>query len=281
MDTKFSSKWWAHPQVEAAPAELKLAGAWMRTNDQVTLFGYAAVTPKRFAYETGLPPEDMARAIEALPDWFTRATGGYFMPGYIGEQIGRGEALVRNLVCKPMLRALVGLGDPSVSALVTEAYPELIDALKVLSLPKPLASPPGGEEKSREEQSRAEQRRAEGEGVGEGGVRVPPARPPSAHAEEGPRMRQLNPILARADTVPWSDAELAALRASGLLGVHELDFIDQVSRLAAFYRAKIPREMAERFRKRTSMLTLLRNWPGELDKANTWAREQPAAPAIV
>jgi hypothetical protein len=290
MDTKISSAYWAHRQVEAAPPEIKFAGLWMLTNSRVMLFGYAEVTPERFAFETGLPKEGLARAIEALSEHFIRTARGYFIPNFIGQQIGRGDPLLANYVCKPLVRALVALHDEEISALVLKFYPELEVALKIISSPKPLPSPSQGEEQSRVEQSRAEQSRDQGKGSGErdgpppsssNGRRPPPIRrrtsgqlPESQPEPKRGRMLTLNQIFRRPPTDLWSEPEQLALEASGLLGLHELDFTDAAETVRAFYHAPIPREMEARFRKRTTIEQLLTHWGGELDKARTWSRER-------
>lgn len=88
------------------------------------------------------------------------------------------------------------------------------------------------------------------------------------------RMLQLNAIFRRPPSDAWSAGELAALEASGLLAMAELDFVDAAETLRAFYHANIPREMEKRFWKRTTLDKLLENLGGELDKARAWAREQ-------
>lgn len=283
MDTKISSAYWAHREVESADPQIKLAGLWMRTNDRLTLFGYAEVTPERFAFETGLPKETLARAIEALAEWFTSTPKGYFVPGFIGEQIGRGDALLNNNVCKGLVRALTALHDANISALVLQHYPELEAALKVISSPKPLPTPPGGvrEERRGEEPSRAERSGDQGGAGGRtrrgqrgtsatNGATLPAQMP----APMRDRVLQLNPIFKREPTDAWAASDLAALEASGLLQLAELDFIDQCETVRAFYAAKIPREMETRFAKRTTIQRLLLEWSGELDKGRTWARAQ-------
>jgi len=289
MDTKFSSDYWSHPQVEAAPLEVKLAGAWMRTNDRLTLCGYAAVTPQRFAFETGLPETWFSRAIEALNEWFIRAPRGYFVPGYIGEQIGRGDSLLANNMCKGLLRGLAALHDHIISALVVAAYPELEDAIKVTSNLNPLSSPPGGVREERR-----------GVRVGGAGGRefeapilalepVPAAPAPRARTRkpapgsrlpaEQPeptrsRMLALNAIFRREPTTAWSAADVRALEDSDLLRVAELDFVETCETVRAFYGAKISRDSAPQFWRRTTLQTLLNNWAGELDKARAWARDR-------
>lgn len=284
MDTKFSSDYWSHPQVEAAPLEARYAGAWMRTNDRVTLFGYAAVTPRKFAFETGLDPTWFDRAIEALAEWFVRAPGGYFMPGFIGEQIGRGAKLVDNNVGKASARAIVALNQPEISALVLRYYPELQILLDHPSTTKPFPTPCQG---GRAEQSRTEQSGAE-QGIGVQGKGFAPAAPaaprkpkkpgsrlPSEQPEPiGGRMLALNAIFRREPATAWSAADVRALEDSGLLALAELDFIDACEAVRAFYAAKIPREIENRFWRRTTLQTLLNNWAGELDKARAWTRDR-------
>ncbi|MCM2304075.1 MAG: hypothetical protein NDJ72_05190 [Elusimicrobia bacterium] len=98
---------------------------------------------------------------------------------------------------------------------------------------------------------------------------------PSDQAEpKRGRMLALNAIFRRPPTDPWSGAEQAALAASGLLEMAELDFVDAAETVRAFYHAGIPREMESRFWRRTTLEKLLANWGGELDKARTWLRER-------
>lgn len=283
MDTKFSPHYWGHREVEPAPPEIKLAGAWMRTNSRVTLFGYVDVTPQRFAFETGLPAETLARACQALPDWFIALPKGYFMPDFIREQVGSGESLLCNNLCKPLLRALVALNDGEVSALVTKYYPELENVLNEAISTKPLASPHGGPEKRREERSRAEQsrteKRSEGDrGVGKEGSRagrhgpakaggvLPGEQPPDI----GGRMLAVAALKGRQASTPWTAKEFEAFTAARLDSCGADDFTSQLDVMRTYYAAKISRETD--FRRR-ELLTLLVNWPGELDKARLHNRE--------
>lgn len=288
MDTKFSSDYWSHPQVENAASDIKLAGAWMRTNDRLTLFGYAAVTAERFAFETGLPKETLARTLQALSEWFTTTPKGYFVPGHIGEQIGRNDSLLNNNICKGLLRGLEALHDAEISELVLTHYPELRIAMKVLPPSKPFTSPPAGvgEERRGEEQSSAERSGAEGGAGGNhrhpNGSHPPPAgrrradgaRTP-AHMAEPMRARvlELNLIFKRSAEDAWSQTDIAALDASGLLLLPESDFADQLAAVRTFYSAKIPHEMQIAFRRRTTLQKLLGEWSSELDKARQWVRD--------
>lgn len=99
----------------------------------------------------------------------------------------------------------------------------------------------------------------------------------TADAQEEPRrgrMLALNAIFRRVPTDLWSADDVEALEASGLLAMQELDFVDACETVRAFYHAEIPHEMAGQFWKRTTLLTLLRHWGGELDKARLWARKR-------
>ncbi len=87
-------------------------------------------------------------------------------------------------------------------------------------------------------------------------------------------MLSLNAIFRRPPTDAWSGAEQLALEASGLLAMAELDFVDACETVRAFYHANIPREIAARFWKRTTLDKLLENWGGEVDKARAWTRER-------
>lgn len=101
-------------------------------------------------------------------------------------------------------------------------------------------------------------------------AKLPSAFPETTHA----RMLAVNAIPAphpRGPEVAWSPGDCAALQASGLLELAELDFIDQCAAVGGFYAANIPREMQSRFWKRTTLQKLLGEWGGELDKARAWS----------
>lgn len=299
MQTKFPSHYWSHPQVEAASAEIKCAGAWLLTNERIGLCGHAAVTSARFAFETGLNPKLLARALEALSEWFTPTSDGYFIPGFIGQQIGRGDSLLSNNLCKSLVKGLERLHDPSVVALVVAHYPELKKALKVLFPPEGLITPSQGV-LATPEVEREREREGEGEREGESdrdrgaggrefklnghspaqsrssrtrrprpGARIPGEQPEPMQG----RMLALNAIFRRQAGTAWSESDVSALEHSGLLTLPEPDFLASCETVRAFYAAKIPREVERRFPRRTSLQTLLNNWAGELDKARLWSRE--------
>ena len=88
------------------------------------------------------------------------------------------------------------------------------------------------------------------------------------------RMLSLNGIFHRQSNTGWNENEVHALEASGLGELVELDFVDAVESVRAFYHADIPREKEGRYWRRTTLATLLNNWGGELDKARAWIRER-------
>lgn len=282
MDTKFSPDYWSHRQVEDASPEIKLAGAWMRTNSSLTLFGYAEVTPRRFAFETGLAPETLARACEALSEWFQALPKGYFAPNHIREQIGSGDSLLNNNVCKGLVRALVTLNDEQVTTLVLRYYPELEDALKVIGSAKGLPTPCQGvrAEKSREEQRGAEPEGGAGETTPAPKKRAKKAGAAALDAMPEPtraRMLRLNEIFRRQSGTRWSADELTELKASGLLELAAEEFAEQVQLVVDYHRADIPREMERQFWRRTVLVRVLRHWSETLDLARAWKRRSGGA----
>lgn len=94
------------------------------------------------------------------------------------------------------------------------------------------------------------------------------------------RMLALNrlSIANRRPRTMWDADEVEALKKSGLLELPPEDFAADLETVMAFYAADIPREMQTRFWRRTGLLTLLRHWPGELDRARLWARQHGPQP---
>lgn len=76
--------------------------------------------------------------------------------------------------------------------------------------------------------------------------------------------KRLAGIVHRKLTTRWSDKELAALKALG--DVPE----DDLKTLEAYYSANWPPQHGENIL-RTSLGTLLNNFPGEVDRAHAWA----------
>lgn len=101
---------------------------------------------------------------------------------------------------------------------------------------------------------------------------VPDAQPEPLRS----RMLALNrlPIANRRGSSKWDGDEVEALKASGLLDLSAEDFTADVEAMSRLYSARIPREMEVQFCRRTGLLTLLRHWSGELDKARRWQAQQ-------
>lgn len=87
-------------------------------------------------------------------------------------------------------------------------------------------------------------------------------------------MLALNAIFNRQPTTAWPAGEVAALEASGLLDLAELDFVDACEAVRSFYHANIPREIEKRLWRRTGLQQLLNDWAGQEDKARAWAKER-------
>lgn len=79
-----------------------------------------------------------------------------------------------------------------------------------------------------------------------------------------PTMIEVGKALGRKDTTLWTVAEAEALLA---LKPNP----DEIDTILEFYDAVIPPEKDWR---RRDLITLLNNWPGELDKARLWKSEQ-------
>lgn len=88
------------------------------------------------------------------------------------------------------------------------------------------------------------------------------------------RLLEVNALMARRDSTPWSAKEWAAFQAMGLDRLEAEAWTAQIGPLAAYYAA--PRDgwlrefwaakPGDDFRRR-DLLTLLHNWPGEVDRA--------------
>lgn len=286
MDTKISSTFWSDPDIEAAPAETKLAALWLLTNERIGLCGYAEVTPSRFAFETGALPEGLARALTVLAKSFPPCGKGYWARNFIGYQFGRENALARNNMRFPIVEELLGL-PAEVQALVLAEYPELKEAFDkasstALAHPSPTHVVGVRVGVGVREGTRVRARAGAGAGSPEGSMPARARRAKDAlalipEAEPEPakgRLLALNAIFRRQAATAWSAADVRALEASGLLKADPADFGDAVETVRAFYHAEIPREMERQFWRRTTLGILLNNWGGELDKARAWAQQR-------
>lgn len=282
MDTKISCEFWSDPDIEATTAEVKLAALWLLTNLRINLCGYAEVTPERFAFETALPKEALARAYEALPKSFVRVGKGYWAKNFVRRQIGHGPALVRNNMSGPIVEALRS-GPGELVEIMLTVYPELSELYGKVTkkaLAEGLPSPSQGE---RVGVGVGARERAGVEQGGAGGTVPPKTRAKSAKAgstrpadHPEPMRSRLVAVAAvmnrRPDSV-WNDAEKKAFGAAGLDTLDEVDFTEQVESMRRFYRAKISPAKERTFWKRSTLPILLNNWPSELDKARAWLRD--------
>lgn len=289
MDTKISSDFWSDPDIEAAAGETKYAALWLLTNARINLCGYAEVTPERFAFETKALPEGLGRALGALSKSFLIVGKGYWARNFIGYQFGRGERLAKNNMRFPIAEVLRGLS-PEIQTVVLREYPELQDAFDTAcfkALPKPSPTPPQGGREGAGEGERA----GAGAGAGAGENDSDRSQPGSTRQKKnrgaaksrpgfvlpaeqpvaiGQRMVRVGALKRRGETTAWSADEWAAFRAARLDVLTSEDFDAQVETLRGYYHAVIPREKDYR---RRDLKTLLNNWPGEIDRARQWTRD--------
>jgi hypothetical protein len=272
LKTKISSDFWSHPEIENSNPETRLAALWLMTNERVTLFGYAEITDRRFAFETGLSKEALTETLRALGNTFVQTSKGYWIRNYIKDQFGSGDALRANNMGKAVAKALAACGDKDVIDLVESHYPEFQKQPNE-ALAKPLAS------------STQVQRVRVGVRVGESvsvraGVSakaptgiLPAEQPQGIHG----RMLTLNRCKGRKDSTRWSAKEWAAFKATGLDTCTLEIFEEQVPPVVAFYEADLS-ELRRFWGKpdvdfrRRDLLTLLNNWSGEVDRANDFAK---------
>jgi hypothetical protein len=78
-------------------------------------------------------------------------------------------------------------------------------------------------------------------------------------------MERLGAIFHRRATTKWSPKEVAGLRAISPIDNEDLIIVER------FYLAESEKANSG-FYTRRSLLTLLNNWPGEVDKARRWER---------
>jgi hypothetical protein len=97
------------------------------------------------------------------------------------------------------------------------------------------------------------------------------------------RMLAVNQLKNRLESTRWSQKEYLAFRAAGLHEMSDEDFSAQFAPLADYYAAPIASlrtfwgaNDGQDFRRR-DLVTLLNNWPGELDRARgyqLWVAEK-------
>jgi len=239
MDTKISREFWTDPEVEVLEPEVKLVALWILTAHP-DLCGYVEVSDRRFTFETGLDPQCLTRALEALPKTFIRTSKGIWIRNFIRKQIGDGDALRRNNLSKALVRAIEALSDPSIRQIIQREYPELSDLMHADS-DEDSASPCQALTKGKEKR-RVEKSREEGDARG-----------------NNPHRDRLGKIFGRRESTAWSEKERRALRALSPLDPDDLELIERYYRLPEPPRGSLYR--------RKDLLTLLNNWPGEVDRA--------------
>jgi hypothetical protein len=163
MKPKIDPSFWSDPEVESLASNQKLALLWIWTNSQMTVCGFCQVSPKRFAFETGLPIEALWETIKALPRALKhfQDESTIYSRKFIRHQLGDGEQLVKNNIFKSVLSVFDGIRIKELKAAILEDYPVIGQRIKALQ--SPLKDKGEGE--------------GEGEGEGKGDARgkcIPP-----------------------------------------------------------------------------------------------------------
>lgn len=123
MDSRIPSTFWLNEAL-STPA-LRLAALWLKTNQTLNLLGCGELNVRIFAFETGLNPEALHEACEALGEGLVRRGREYWLRDFIGQHFGRGLSLSRTNMRKPLLRAIAAARSPWVGLSIYAEYPEL------------------------------------------------------------------------------------------------------------------------------------------------------------
>ena len=159
MSPKIHQSFWSDPLVEKQSAETKLVLLWLITNSQTSILGICAASPRRFAFETGLPEQALEQALKALESPLFVKDGVVFLRNYVRHQFGSGDKLTSNNVFKSIVSAARSIKDQSILDAVLEEYPEIEPFL-----PQALQRALKPKEKEKEEEKEKEQEReCEGE----------------------------------------------------------------------------------------------------------------------
>lgn len=181
MDSKLPGTFWTRREFDSATPDVLLAAVWLYTQPRLNLCGFGEINLRLFQFETRLPPEALAKAIEALGKGIVCKGEDYLLADHVALNFGRGSSLGRSHMALALLRAAEGTGRAWVALGLREIYPELAarwdDEYPELSQ-KPSPRAPQGPENRIAENSIVEI----GMGVqGErGGTGAPPAREPRA-----------------------------------------------------------------------------------------------------
>jgi TfoX/Sxy family transcriptional regulator of competence genes len=271
MDRTFINRaFWSDPDIEEQPHEIKLCALWLMTNPRLTHYGYSETTEKRFAFETGLPPDTLARTLQALPRAFVPVGKGVWVRNFIRYQIGGTNTLVINNIGKAIVRDLESRGNPELSALVYTQYPNLL-TLRELSLARGSEAPCKGQEKRREEKRREEKRREEKKGSAEGkqpGLPIEEDIPPLPWESDAGKktLAWLAELFPRSDGRPLDREEIEPFAS--------LNPTDDDKRVITWFY-QLPDDPKERELqcRRKSRRALIANFAEELDRAYGYAKK--------
>lgn len=167
MSPKIHPSFWSDPDVERLTPNQRYAFLWILTNSQMTLCGYCEVSETRFAFETGLPREELWNTVQAL----SRTVKGFkdrnlvYVRNFIRRQLGDGEELERNNIFKAVTKVFTGIKHEGLRKELEGDYP----AFKALT--KGLSTSTKGKEKEQEQEKEQEkEKEKEQRGSAEGDV---------------------------------------------------------------------------------------------------------------
>lgn len=129
MKPLIDQSFWSDPDIEGAESEVKLTALWLITNSQTSLLGICGASTSRFKFETGLSPEALQRACEALPRSFKQFGNLIFVRNYVRYQFGSGEKLVKNNFFVALKSLFLGVKDQQLQSFILSEYPEFQQAL--------------------------------------------------------------------------------------------------------------------------------------------------------
>lgn len=127
MDATVKGSFWTDSRVEELDAAAKLACLWLVTNPSRDLLGFTHVSPRRFAFETGLEMAVLQGACKGLASSFRELPGNWFFAvNFLRHQFGSkgGQLSLGNNVIKSAARQAKTLPRGLQGAFL-EAYPEM------------------------------------------------------------------------------------------------------------------------------------------------------------
>ncbi len=129
MKTFIASSFWSDRDIEGCDATTKLTALWLITNSQTSILGICSVSDARFKLETGLEPEGLQRALEALPRAFTKVGDSIFIRNFIRHQFGTGDKLMKNNFFVSLKSAFLSVKDSQLRDEILSEYAEFGQAL--------------------------------------------------------------------------------------------------------------------------------------------------------